>query len=436
MGLFDRPVRGGSDRMFDFNRDGVLDPNELDAQECFLHDVDTFDEIFEEDEDDEDDDWDDEYDEDEDDDDWDDEEDDDEDEDWDEEDDDNDDDDYEDDEEEDEVEDSSAFANQVVGTGIVQYGRYAVDERELEKEYYPDGYYINRDKKIIPKPMNWHFFYDHYTHLDEDTYPRYAREMVRFEHPDEIIDFAEYSWYKEAGKIILERASEAGIIFSIRQIAKITEIYDDEFILALTKKTLAHGGDLHFKDFEYYYGDVDEKFIDKIALEWINLNLPITKEDIYSFEGESSEAVFCKVCKYALDNHLDFGVDELMEFMSYFSEPLASEYAEELLRRGYVFSTDELFDLDGYVSEKTLSKALKSYLDSGKTLTISEINDFDGSVSKAVLSEAVRTCKEKFAISDFNDLEDSVSRAALLDVAKRQGGKIKYDEFEGFYIKD
>ncbi|SES65749.1 hypothetical protein SAMN02910413_0320 [Pseudobutyrivibrio sp. C4] len=419
MGLLDRPIRGGSDRMFDFNRDGVLDPNELDAQECFLHDVDTFDEIFDEDED-----WDEE---DEDNDDWDDDEDDDEDEDWDEE----DDDDYDD-----EVEDSSAFINQVVGTGIVQYGRYAVDESKLEKEYYPDRYYINREKKIIPKPMNWHFFYDHYTHLDENTYPKYAREMVRFEHPDEIIEFAEISWYKEAGKIILERSSVSGIIFTLKQIASLAGIYDDELILALTKKTLAHGGDLHFKDFEYFYGEVDEKFIDKIAIEWINLNLPITKEDLYSFEGESSEAVFCKVSKYALDNHLDFGVDELMEFMSYYSESLASEFAEGLLKRGYVFSTDEMFALDGYVTEKTLSKSLKSYLESGKTLTISEIYDFDGSVSKAVLSEAVRTCKEIFTLSDFNELEDSVSRAALLDVAKRQGGLIKYDEYEGFYLKD
>ncbi len=424
MGLLDRQVRGGSDRMFDFNRDGVLDPNELDAQECFLHDVDTFDELFDEDEDDEDDDWDEE---DEDNDDWADDEDDDEFEDWDEED---------DDDEDDEVEDSSAFTNQVVGTGIVQYGRYAVDESKLEKEYYPDGYYINREKKIIPKPMNWHFFYDHYTQLDEDTYPKYAREMVRFEHPDEIIDFAEISWYKEAGKIILERSSASGIIFTLKQIASLAGIYDDELILILTKKTLAHGGDLHFKDFEYYYGEVDEKFIDKIALEWINLNLPITKEDLYSFEGESSEAVFCKVSKYALDKHLDFGVDDLMEFMSYYSESLISEFAEQLLRRGCNFTTDEMFALDGSISDKTLSKALKSYLESGKTLTISEIYDFDGSVSKAVLSEAVRTCKEIFTLSDFNELEDSVSRAALLDVAKRQGGLIKYDEYEGFYLKD
>ena len=68
MGLLDRLVRNGSDRMFDFNRDGVLDPRELDAQECFLHDVDTFDEILDDDDDedieddyydDEEDDWDD-----------------------------------------------------------------------------------------------------------------------------------------------------------------------------------------------------------------------------------------------------------------------------------------------------------------------------------------------------------------------------------------
>ena len=55
MGIFDRPVRGGSDRMFDVNRDGVLDPNELDALECFLHAVDNFDEIFEDDDEDDDD---------------------------------------------------------------------------------------------------------------------------------------------------------------------------------------------------------------------------------------------------------------------------------------------------------------------------------------------------------------------------------------------
>lgn len=434
MGFMDRPVRNGFDRMFDYNRDGKLDPNELDAQECFLHDVDTFDQIFEEDDDDEDDNWDDLDDEDEDeDDDWDDLDDEDEDEDeW------EDEDESEENEweEADRVEDSSNFRNQVVGTGIVQCGRYCVDERELEKEYYPDGYYINREKKIIPRPMNWHFFYDHFTQLNEDTYVRYAREMVRFEHPAEIIEFTGISWYKEAGKIILERASAAGIIFTLRQIGEISGTYGDEFIFELTKKTLVHGGDLHFKDFEYYYGDVNEKYIDKIALEWIKMKLPITKEDLYSLEGESSEAVFCKVSKYALDNNLDYGVDELMEFISYYTESLASEFVEKLLEKGYVFSTNEMFDLDGDISEKMLSKALKLYLEAGETLSISEINDFDGSVSKTVLSEAVRTCKETFSLSDFNDLEDSVSKAALLEVAKRQGGKIKYDEYEGFYEKE
>ncbi len=62
MGLFDRPVRNGADRMFDFNGDGVLDPSEMDAQEAFLHDVDSFDDIIREDEEDDDfedeDDWD------------------------------------------------------------------------------------------------------------------------------------------------------------------------------------------------------------------------------------------------------------------------------------------------------------------------------------------------------------------------------------------
>ena len=60
MGFLDRPVRNGFDRMFDYNRDGVLDPGEIDAQECFLHDVNTFDEIDAEDDDDfdEEDDWD------------------------------------------------------------------------------------------------------------------------------------------------------------------------------------------------------------------------------------------------------------------------------------------------------------------------------------------------------------------------------------------
>lgn len=68
MGLFDRPTRNGFDRMFDFNRDGVLDPGEMDAQESFLHDVDTFDEIdaedyddFDDDEFDEDEDWEDDF---------------------------------------------------------------------------------------------------------------------------------------------------------------------------------------------------------------------------------------------------------------------------------------------------------------------------------------------------------------------------------------
>ncbi|MCR4566942.1 MAG: hypothetical protein K5769_02755 [Pseudobutyrivibrio sp.] len=61
MGLFDRPTRNGFDRMFDFNRDGVLDPSEMDAQECFLQDVDTFDEIDDFDDDDFDEDWDDDF---------------------------------------------------------------------------------------------------------------------------------------------------------------------------------------------------------------------------------------------------------------------------------------------------------------------------------------------------------------------------------------
>ena len=153
------------------------------------------------------------------------------------------------------------------------------DESKLDKEYFPDGYFVNNKKQIIPRPMNWKFFKDFYSDFSEALYPKFVSEITSFGPEDEIIAFASISWYKDAGKILLERANATGIVFTIRQITKIAHIYGDKVTLALLNKTLDKGENLTFKDIRRLYDEVSKETIDKVVDSWISKKLPL---DIFS----------------------------------------------------------------------------------------------------------------------------------------------------------
>ena len=275
------------------------------------------------------------------------------------------------------------------------------DESKLDKEYFPDGYFVNNKKQIIPRPMNWKFFKDFYSDFSEALYPKFVSEITSFGPEDEIIAFASISWYKDAGKILLERANATGIVFTIRQITKIAHIYGDKVTLALLNKTLDKGENLTFKDIRRLYDEVSKETIDKVVDSWISKKLPLDKEDLYSLDEKVDDYILARALKYAQDKGMEVNKDDFMKFVSYLPEKHATEIITDLFIKGAVFSKEEIFYLDGCVNESALSRA-------------------------------VTTCPDIFTLSDFNDLDGSVTRACLIEIAEKQGGKIYYDTYKGF----
>jgi hypothetical protein len=276
-----------------------------------------------------------------------------------------------------------------------------LDEAKLDKDFYPDGYYINNKHQVIPQPMNWNFFFKYYKELEERLYPKFMSELTRFGPSDEIISFASISWYKDSGKILIERASASGMVFTIRQIAKIAHIYGDKITLSLINKALDKGEALDFSDVKRLYEEITKTSINIVVNEWITRKLPFSLIDMHSLEGQVDDYIFARALKYVQDNGVEVNGEDFLKFVSYLSEKQATEIADKLLSQGYIFTKNDLFYLDGRINESALSRALL-------------------------------LCNEPFTVDDLNELDGSVTRACLLQIAENQGGNIVYEEYKGF----
>ncbi len=406
MGLFDRPTSDGFDRMFDINHDGVLDPSEMDAQECFLHDVNTFDEIDYDGVD-----YDDDLflDDDEDDDDFDDE------------------DDDEDDDEEDDI-DWEADTSPVRG----HYNRkkYYVNEAALDKELYPEDYFTNRRGEIIPRPMNWKFFFEYFVQLDEEEYIKFISQIKTFGPSSEVAEFAGITFYKEAGKYLLERATEAGVVFSLKEVADMGRIHGEEMAMKLFDKTLEAGGQLVFSDLEYLVGKISENAFDSMVKKWVAAGQSFTRDDLFMIESEVSEKAFGQAVKAAQRSGVKLTPNDADEFISYLSEDAASEMVEHMLKEGCSFTKEEMSYLNSFVSEATLSHVVLAIIKGGDTFTAEEIPEFAFDINKKALTEAVKTCKDVFTAEMLNDFDGYVTQAVLAEKGAEAG--LVYDKWEGF----
>lgn len=165
--------------------------------------------------------------------------------------------------------------------------------------------------------MNWSTFYDKYLDWEEDKLIRCIEMLENFGPNDEIIDAVNFIYAEKACSMLIEKAMNKGIIFSIAEIKDIMDCVDANTTERLILKSVNRGeilSDDDIDEFEFYVGG---NFFKNLFISIVRNNPDYTPMDILRSADYISED---KLKKIALSCKKKFTEKELDELACYLDE--------------------------------------------------------------------------------------------------------------------
>ncbi len=327
MGFFTRPVRGGSDRMFDYNRDGVLDPNELDAQECFLHDVDSFDELFEDEEED--------------------------------------DDDFEDLEDDDESEDEEYDDS---------------DETQYDSNKQDAFINTNSPEDVLRRA---------YMEFDEVKGRRIISEASRsgvIFTLKQIANIARMCGDSLLLSLVANTLNHGGT-FHFYDLDYIYGEVEEATVSKIVKIWMEHKLPIKAKELYSLEDEIPENLFGQVVRYSQDLGEKFTYDDVGEFMSYMSETQTSAVIDKMLSQNYIFTVDEMTDMDGYVTEKVLSKALAAYIGAGNKVSKQDIWDLDGSVTKTVLTEA---FLNCSEEFTPEDLDSLEYSVTKKALMDVIK----------------------------------------------